>query len=158
MCQAADAPASTSANAAGHHQQSHAATTSSSSYHTSASPTAAAAADSDASDPTTSTSSSKATPDSWQAFFERPGRKKAPRPDAWRARMPGGPRPTTPRGRYGVLLRERDRARFERMRLVLGFYDQPENAGLKRPPPVEAVSVNNLQTLFFTRDVDPYYK
>jgi hypothetical protein len=61
-------------------------------------------------------------------------------------------------GRYGVLLRERDPARFERMRLVLGYYDQPENSHLPRPPPVGRVAVNNLQTLFFTRDVDPYYK
>jgi hypothetical protein len=60
-------------------------------------------------------------------------------------------------GRYGVLLRQHDPERFERMRLVLGYYDLPENAHLRRPPPLRTAMVNNLQTLFFTRDVDAYY-
>lgn len=91
---------------------------------------------------------------SWKSFFERTGRRKA-RPGAWRERMP---RKGEGIGRYGMLLRERDEARFERMRLILGFYDQPENVHLPRPPPVKSVMINNLQTLFFTGDVDSYYK
>jgi hypothetical protein len=60
--------------------------------------------------------------------------------------------------RYGPELRDRDPAAFERMRLVLGYYDLPKNAHKARPPPPSHVTINNIQSLQFTRDVDPYYK
>lgn len=60
--------------------------------------------------------------------------------------------------RYGPELRERDPAAFERMRLLLGYYDLPANAGQPRPPPPSHAVINNLQALRFTKDVDPYYK
>jgi hypothetical protein len=44
------------------------------------------------------------------------------------------------------------------MRLLLGYYDLPANAAKPRPPPPSHVTINNLQALRFTRDVDPYYK
>ncbi|GBF94519.1 hypothetical protein Rsub_07053 [Raphidocelis subcapitata] len=120
---------------------------------------AAAAAAADGGDASSSSSapagpSGAAPPAGWEAFFERRGRKKA-RPGAWRERMPGR---GAEGGRYGVLLRERDPELFERMRLVLGYYEQPENAHLPRPAAPRTAHVNNLQTLFFTRDIDPYYK
>jgi hypothetical protein len=122
----------------------------------SAAAAAAAAADSasDASSSGGGPGASPAPPASWEAFFERRGRRKA-RPGAWRERMPGRGEEG---GRYGVVLRERDPALFERMRLVLGYYDQPENTHLPRPAAPSTAHVNNLQTLFFTRDIDPYYK
>jgi len=76
-----------------------------------------------------------------------------------------------------VLLRARDPARFERMRLVLGYYDSPSLFGGKGasspaaaskthggppppppPPPPRHATLSLLQTLWFTPDVDPYYK
>jgi hypothetical protein len=44
------------------------------------------------------------------------------------------------------------------MRLVLGYYDLPKNAHKPRPPSPSHVVINNIQSLQFTRDVDPYYK
>lgn len=44
------------------------------------------------------------------------------------------------------------------MRLVVGYYDLPQNASKPRPPPPTHVTVNNLQALRYTKDVDPYYK
>jgi hypothetical protein len=69
-----------------------------------------------------------------------------------------------------VLLRARDPARFERMRLVLGYYDPPSllagpggdggSAAKKTTPPAPPrhATLSLLQTLWFTPDVDPYYK
>lgn len=66
-------------------------------------------------------------------------RRRLPRRERYKARLPAG------FGRYGVHLRKRDPQAFERMRLLLGFYDQPENAHLPRPAPPESVTINNLQ-------------
>ena len=98
-----------------------------------------------------------AAPSRWQDFFvpRRAASANAPRPEAWRERLP---RKGTGYGRHGVRLRARDAARFERMRLVLGYYDLPENAGLPKPPPPSTATISNLQALFFTDDVDSYYK
>lgn len=44
------------------------------------------------------------------------------------------------------------------MRLIVGYYDLPENRNKPKPPPPTHVTINNVQTLKFTNDVDPYYK
>eukprot|EP00878_Enallax_costatus_P010862 GHUV01011342.1.p1 GENE.GHUV01011342.1~~GHUV01011342.1.p1 ORF type:complete len:125 (+),score=42.96 GHUV01011342.1:2739-3113(+) len=51
-----------------------------------------------------------------------------------------------------------DPAAFEQMRLIVGYYDLPENRNKPRPTPPTHVTINNLQTLKFTKDVDSYYK
>eukprot|EP00775_Hariotina_reticulata_P005613 gene5613-5851_t len=44
------------------------------------------------------------------------------------------------------------------MRLVLGYYDLPQNHSKPRPPAPTHVTINNMQTLKYTHDVDPYYQ
>eukprot|EP00877_Chromochloris_zofingiensis_P004612 jgi/Chrzof1/14151/Cz08g27020.t1 len=84
---------------------------------------------------------------------ESGARKRKPyNPDAWKSRIPKG------QGRLGVKLKEQDPERFEQMRLLLGFYDMPENSHLPKPPPPKSVTISNLQTMWFTDEVDPYYK
>eukprot|EP00879_Flechtneria_rotunda_P006236 GHRR01006555.1.p1 GENE.GHRR01006555.1~~GHRR01006555.1.p1 ORF type:complete len:223 (+),score=104.08 GHRR01006555.1:192-860(+) len=71
----------------------------------------------------------------------------------------GGYRARLPRVRkYGAELQDKDPAAFDRMRLVLGYYDLPQNRHKPRPLPPSHVTINNLQTIMFTKDVDPYYK
>jgi hypothetical protein len=47
--------------------------------------------------------------------------------------------------RYGPQLRDIDPAAFEQMRLVLGYYDLPENRSKPRPPLPTHVTINNMQ-------------
>ncbi|KAF8066178.1 hypothetical protein HT031_002500 [Scenedesmus sp. PABB004] len=44
------------------------------------------------------------------------------------------------------------------MRLVLGYYDSPAGRGAAPPAPPVSATVNNLQALRWTAEVDPYYR
>ena len=47
--------------------------------------------------------------------------------------------------RHGTRLFQLDPAGFERMRLVVGYYDLPQNRHRRRPDPPSHVTVNNMQ-------------
>jgi hypothetical protein len=93
------------------------------------------------------TSSAAAAADDEQKRPSRASRRKTRSPDAYKARLPPG------FGRYGSKLLEADPERFERMRVICGFYDNVSPS--QRP---QHVTISNLQTLNFLKDIDPYYK
>ena len=74
-------------------------------------------------------------------------RKRKRKPDAWRTRLPAGA------GRYGTKLSQQRPDQFERMRVILGYYDQIEHHQLPKQ-----ITINNLQTLCLLDSIDPYYK
>lgn len=93
------------------------------------------------------TTTSAAAADEEQKRPSRSSRRKTRSPDAYKARLPPG------FGRYGSKLLETDPERFERMRVICGFYDTVSPS--QRP---RHVTISNLQTLNFLKDIDPYYK
>jgi hypothetical protein len=93
------------------------------------------------------TTSAAAAADEEQKRPSRSSRRKTRSPDAYKARLPPG------FGRYGSKLLETDPERFERMRVICGFYDNVPPS--QRP---RHVTISNLQTLNFLKDIDPYYK
>jgi hypothetical protein len=74
-------------------------------------------------------------------------RKRKRKPDAWRARLPPGT------GRYGTKLAKQYPSQFERMRVILGYYDHIEDHQLPKK-----ITISNLQTLWLLNSIDPYYK
>lgn len=70
--------------------------------------------------------------------------KKVQKPDGWTSRVS----PKT--GRYATKLKEIDPDKFERMRILLGYYDLPENQHRRGSlPPIKSVTISNLQAIKF---------